>query len=104
MNGRPEHYDQRTKAARRFRQLVADFSNDLGGDAKLSFGDRALVRQAAMACMCAEDLQAKYLRGESIDNQEIVRLTNAAARVLGQLGIKGRKRQTAHVPAWRQGE
>jgi hypothetical protein len=104
MIGRPELYDQRTRAARRFKQLVSDFIADLGGNENLTIAEKALIRQAAVVMMRAEEMQASILNGDTVDDATLVRLSNAAARILGQLGVQHRKRQPVHVPAWRQSE
>ena len=102
MTGRPELFDQRTKAARRFKELVRDFGIDLGGAPTIA--EQSLIRQAAILTLRAESLQAAILDGETTNDAALVRMANASARILGQLGVQHRKRKPAHVPAWRQGK
>jgi hypothetical protein len=72
---------------RRFNQLVAAFTSDLGaGD--LSNADTALIRQAAALTVRAEQTQAALLRGEAADDDALVRLSNAAARLLNLISAK----------------
>ena len=94
--------DGRSRAARRFRRLCEAFALDLGGDDSLTAAERALIRQAAAMTMKAEDAQTALLCGETVDTDDLVRLSNASARLLTALGVQRRKRQPAHVPAWRQ--
>ena len=93
--------DGRSSMARRFRRLCKDLAADLGGEDSLSAAERALIRQAAAMTMQAEDAQADLLRGEPVDSDVMVRLSNASARLLSALGVARRKRQPAHVPAWK---
>jgi hypothetical protein len=76
---------------RRFNTLVLDFTADLGGGA-LSNADTALVRQAAALTIRAEQAQAALLAGEAADDDALVRLSNASARLLNMLGAKQSKR------------
>jgi hypothetical protein len=86
--------DGRSPAARRYRDLVADFTRDLGG-AALSAAEVALIRQAAALMVRAEALQAAIIRGETVDDETAVRLTNAATRVLTAISGRKRKREPA---------
>jgi hypothetical protein len=72
--------DGRTRIARRFRTLTEAFTADLGG--KLSHADTALVRQAAAMTVRAEMAQAALLIGHAIDDDQLVRLSNASTRIL----------------------
>ncbi len=82
--------DGRSALARRFRDLVASFAEELGG-ASLSASDMAIARQAAACAMQAEALQANLARGEAVDGDTLVRVTNALARAIAAL--RGRKPQ-----------
>jgi len=79
--------DGRSAAARRFRDLVAEFGRELGQGEPLSVralssAEVALVRQAAAITVRAEALQADIVSGAAIDDSNVVRLTNAACRIL----------------------
>ncbi len=84
--------DGRTDEARRFRDLVIAFVDDLGGVAKASEADIALARQAASSVVASEKVQARIIAGDDVDLEQATRLGNAAARNLSAL----RKR---HKPA-----
>lgn len=93
---RPKHrrrgadaFDGRTRRARRFKELVADFEAGFGS----ATGPRenALIRQAAAVAVEAEGIQARILRGEPVDTDVLVRVTNVLARSLQALGIKSGK-------------
>lgn len=82
--------DGRTRIARRFRALIEAFTADMGG--KLSNADIALVRQAAAMTVRAEQAQAALLNGQTVDDDQLVRLSNAATRILTVLGAQRARR------------
>jgi hypothetical protein len=86
--------DGRSSMARRHRVLAQNFAADLGGLAALSHAERAMVDQAALIVLRAEGMRAELLSGNAVDNDELVRLSNAATRILVSLGIQRRKRKT----------
>jgi hypothetical protein len=77
--------DGRSLEARRFRDLVVSFAEPLGGFESLTEESAALVRQAASITMQNESIQAAAVRGEPVDAEQVVRLTNALTRVLSAL-------------------
>ena len=80
--------DGRTADARRYRDLCVSLADDLGGEARLSEAQRALVRQAGAMIVQSEQLQSAALRGDLVDVEQLTRLANAATRILSRLGIK----------------
>jgi hypothetical protein len=89
--------DGRSAPARRYRDLVADLAADLGGEAALTNAEMALVRQAAATTMRAEQLQAAIVRGEPVASDELVRLSNASARILVALRGKRQAKTKGHT-------
>ena len=89
--------DGRTRVAKRFKALIAAFAEDLGSG-QLSHADQALVRQAAAMVVRAEQAQAAMLMGKAITDEDLVRLSNAAARILNMLGAQRIKRKPVHIP------
>lgn len=83
--------DGRSPEARRYRDLCREYIAELGGDQSVTEARRALVRQAAGVAVAAEQMQAKIVRGEDIDAEQLVRLSNLQSRLLRQLGIGGSK-------------
>jgi hypothetical protein len=71
--------------ARRYRDLYLAFVAEAGGDAVVTEAERALCRQAAALTLRSERLQAAIVRGEAVDDEQIVRITNSAARALSAL-------------------
>ena len=88
--------DGRTAAARRYRDLTISLADDLGGASSLTETQTALVRQAAAMIVQSEKLQGEVLRGEVVDSEQLVRLANAATRILSRLGLK---RTIVHPPS-----
>ena len=80
-----EGIDGRTPSARRFRDLIDSFASDLGGMQQLSEAERALVKQAASVTIRAEQLQAGIVRGETVDPDELIRLSNTSRRLLASI-------------------
>jgi hypothetical protein len=81
-NGLLRGVDGRTVGAVRFKRLLNSISADLGGMAALTEAERGLVRQAASLIMRAEQLQSAITRGEQVDPDELIRLTNTVRRTL----------------------
>ena len=80
-----EGIDGRSPAGRRYRDLVESFASDLGGLKALSEAGRSLIRQAASVTIRAEQLQAAIVRGEAVDNDELIRLSNTSRRLLSAI-------------------
>ncbi|MCF3638728.1 hypothetical protein LXM94_01920 [Rhizobium sp. TRM95111] len=80
--------DGRSAPARRFRDLVYQFSTELGGDAVMSEPMRAMVRQAAAVAIEAERMQTAILLGEDVDTDELVRISNVLQRLMNGLKAK----------------
>src|ERR1700730_2291718 len=85
--------DGRTIAAKRYRILVQQFSDELGGST-LSAVDAGLVRQAAAIMLRSEQLQAQIIAPDpavQVDGDEIVRLSSECRRILVSLKSKAAK-------------
>jgi hypothetical protein len=78
--------------ARRYRKLVRTLTTYLGRSDKPDPAEKAVIRQAALVVMASEDMQVAYLNGEKINTNDLVRLTNAATRLLEAIGIEKEKR------------
>lgn len=80
--------DGRSPAARRFRDLVEAYCRDLGtAFAELSEGQRTMVRQAAGVSLQCEQMQSAIVRGDKVDDAQLVRMSNLLARLLKALGV-----------------
>ncbi len=79
--------DNRTAAARRARELVADLESDLGGGESLTVGMRELVKRAAMLGAIIEDHEVRWLQREPADLSLYGTLVDRQRRVLETLGL-----------------
>jgi hypothetical protein len=78
-------------ARRLFRRIRAGLKKDLGIET-LTGADRVLVDQAALLALRIRQMRDDILSGDKpADDEELVRLTNAATRLLSVLGMKGRR-------------
>ncbi len=75
-------------AARRFNAIQAELTADLGSNAALSAAERMTVANTASLILESENLQRRQQRGQAIDADVLVRVTNAAARALTALKAK----------------
>jgi hypothetical protein len=87
-NGSRAHQkaDERSAGARRFRDLVAAFSADLGDD--LSEADMAMVRTAAGLTLKSELLQADLAAGIPVNAEILVKLAGTSRRALAAISAK----------------
>lgn len=85
--------DGRSAEARRFRDLVMAFVDDLGGPARASEADKALARAAAGAVVASEKMQSAMINGEPVDLEQASRLQNSASRFLTAM-----RRRHRHAP------
>jgi hypothetical protein len=88
--------DGRSALARRFRDLAENLAADIGGE--LTEAERLTVRSAAALAVHAEELQARIIRGESVNPDDVIRSANASARLLSVLK-RGRQRKPTAGPS-----
>ncbi len=82
--------DGRSIFARRFRDLVRSFLEDLGGVENVSTGEVQLIRRAsAISCLC-ETLEVEMANGKPVDIERYNSLVNSLNRVLGSIGLRRR--------------
>lgn len=85
--------DGRSAAARRYKDLRESFAEGKGGFANLGEADKMLCSQAAGLSLRVETLNAALVRGEPVDEEELVRVTNALVRLTDKLrAIEGAAR------------
>jgi hypothetical protein len=85
--------DRRTSAARRARDLISSINEDLGGEDRLATGERQIAQRAALLGTLAEDIEARWLRGEPIDPAMLCTISNAQRRLFEAIGIQRRPRE-----------
>jgi hypothetical protein len=83
-----EGVDGRCHVARRYRELGALISSDMGGHDQLTEAQRQLVRCAAGLVVLRERLDVKAANGEKVDSGEYCTISNTLRRVLLACGLK----------------
>jgi hypothetical protein len=83
--------DARSAGARRFRDLIQSYTDEIG--TALSESEMALVRQAAALTMQAETMQADIVNGLAIDADQLIRISGTAKRLLGAISAKASARK-----------
>jgi hypothetical protein len=82
--------DGRTRRARRRRELIAAYSNALGGDAVLTEGQRTDIRKAAELVALAESARALAMQEGTASAgalSAMIRLESASSRAVRNLGL-----------------
>jgi hypothetical protein len=74
--------------SRRYREVATALAEDHGGPDALDELTRVLIRQAAGLTVEAENLQRSIARGEAVNHEDLVRLSNVLGRTLSRLGRK----------------
>jgi len=77
-----------TAWARRFRDVLAEITNDLGGATVLSEGQRQLARRCATIAITCERMEADAASGAAIDLETYGKLTDRLGRAFQRLGLK----------------
>ena len=86
--------DSRTRACRHALDLRANFLSDLGGEDRTSVAQRELAQRASILGAMLEDVEARWLRGDTVELPEYATLVNAQRRVLSDVGLERRMRDT----------
>src|SRR5437763_9384240 len=81
--------DGRSPAARRFRDLMHADEREIGGI--LTEVERGLIKQAAALTLRAEQLQGQTVRAEPVDNDQLIRISSTAKRLLGAIADRANK-------------
>lgn len=80
--------DGRSPFVRRWKDLTRSLIEELGGQGTMNEGRRALINHAAAVMVHAEAMQARILRGEHVDVEELSRVSNVLARLFTTTGTK----------------
>ena len=75
--------DGRSTWGRRRRDLIASFTAELGRH--LRERDRVLIANAATVIVRCEQLHVRVANGDDVDDDQLIRLSNVAARLLAAL-------------------
>ena len=80
--------DQRGPWARRWRDVLGEITNDLGGADLLSEGQKQLARRCATISIACERMEGEAALGNEIDLDAYGTLTDRLGRALQRLGLK----------------
>lgn len=80
--------DGRSAIARRFRDLIEVWSENLGGMEHLSEAQRQLVRRAASISLQSEVVEAEMAMGRTFDIMQYLALSNGLTRICTVLGLQ----------------
>ncbi|MCX2721972.1 hypothetical protein [Roseibium salinum] len=81
-----EGLDGRSALARRYRDLVGEFTADLGGDP--SEAQKQLIRRAASLSTWCEAQEVKLANGDEIEIGPLTTAANSLRRILQDIGIE----------------
>jgi hypothetical protein len=79
--------DGRTRAAARCRELIRDFTSDLGGDEALTAAQRQLILRASILGVICEDFETRHATGGVIEFEDYLRTIGVQRRILVTLGL-----------------
>jgi hypothetical protein len=78
----------RSKASRRFRDILYAIAVDLGGMDHLSTGQIQLARRAALISVTCEEMEQSAVKGDPFDVETYGKLTDRLGRCFQRLGLK----------------
>lgn len=85
-----EGLDGRSALARRYRDLIATFTTDMGGDP--SEAEKQLIRRAASLSVWCEAVEVRLANGEEVDIGTLTTAANSLRRILQDIGLERRTR------------
>jgi len=86
--------DGRSAGARRYHDICASIIDDLGDGEHMTEVRFQLIRRFAAAAVLAEQMEAKFANGETIDIGEHAHLTSTLVRVAQRIGVNKLKPDT----------
>ena len=81
------HIDNRTRTARRWRELHRRLSKDVVAIGHGTSTAAALIRRSATLMILAERMEARLVNGEPVGDLAYVRVSGALSRCLTSLGL-----------------
>jgi MoxR-like ATPase len=82
--------DGRKGTAKRFKQIVSALNRESRHE-HIGHAEAAMIDVAAIALLRLEQIKARVLNGDDVNDEDLVRLTNAAVRAVAALGATKRK-------------
>ena len=83
-----DHTDKRGSVPRRFRDIVLQVTNDLGGPDLLSEAQRQIVKRIASLSIWCESMECRMADGEDIDILVFGRTANSLRRLCESIGLQ----------------
>jgi len=80
--------DGRSALARRYRDILAQLTSDIGGDP--SEAETIIIRRATTLAVWCEQAEAQVATGESLNIGEYTTATNTLRRLLSDIGLERR--------------
>jgi hypothetical protein len=87
-----DQLDLRCVAAKKVRQLVLTWENELGGADNTTESLRQLIQRAALLSVLIESSEAEWLAGGTLAEQTYFTAVNSLRRILTTLGLDRRAR------------
>ena len=88
-----DNLDHRCLSSKRFDSIAAGIAEDLGGEDRLSTVQRWLIEVFAGASVRANDLIARTLLGQEIDDSKLNQYASTMVRVASRIGVHRAPRQ-----------
>lgn len=85
-----QELDGRSALARRYRDLVAEFTSDIGGNP--SEAQKQLIRRAASLSTWCEAQEVRLANGEEVEIGPLTTAANSLRRILQDIGIERKQR------------
>jgi hypothetical protein len=76
--------------AKRFKQIVSALNRESRHE-HIGHAEAAMIDVAAIALLRLEQIKARVLNGDDVNDEDLVRLSNAAVRAVAALGATKRK-------------
>jgi hypothetical protein len=74
--------------ARRYRDVIVDLTNDLGGSAMVGEAKAAVIRDCAALEIALEKMRGRMSVGQNVDVQLYARVANQRRRLLESIGLE----------------
>jgi hypothetical protein len=80
--------DKRGPVPRRFCDLVAEITSDLGGPGELGESQRQIIKRIASMSVWCESMECRMADGEEIDIDRFQRTSNSLRRLCETIGLR----------------
>jgi hypothetical protein len=84
--------DKRGPVARRFRDLVGEITNDLGGPSAITENQRQIIKRIASLSVWCESQEAHTADGEEVNIDQFQRAANSMRRLCESIGLERKSR------------